>query len=184
MIRLFLGLPIPDVHRNALSKLQAKLPHGRAVSWENFHITMVFLGETSDSVAQELHENILSKQFFLPELSIDGIGHFGGVSPRAVWASVKASDELKEMVAGLGVCARQAGIRIQRRRFVPHVTLMRFRIGEVAAADLAQVLETLGRFQLPSFQPNELVLYESQLRPEGPRYTELQSYPVIPSQTI
>ena len=52
MPRLFTGLEIPDGIRESLSMLRGGLPGARWIDAENYHLTLRFIGDVDDVVAQ------------------------------------------------------------------------------------------------------------------------------------
>ena len=60
MIRLFVGLPIPADIRLSLSKLSAGLPGAKWVKEDNFHVTLRFIGEVDEGLADDI-DAILSQ---------------------------------------------------------------------------------------------------------------------------
>ena len=53
MLRLFAALPVPPEVSGALLKLQKNLPGAHWRPQENFHITLCFYGEVSDTAARD-----------------------------------------------------------------------------------------------------------------------------------
>ncbi|MBT8458065.1 MAG: RNA 2',3'-cyclic phosphodiesterase [Boseongicola sp.] len=182
-MRLFLGIAIPDLQRNGLAGLQNRLPPGRAVPWDNFHLTLTFLGDASDRMVDELDLALNGMRLVSPEIRFSGLGQFGGANPRAVWAAVRPQPELENLQRRLSNAARNVGFDVPNRRFIPHVTLTRFASDTVDSSAVARFIEGIGRFELPSFQPYALTLWRSHLRSDGPRYEALLDYPVRPDQT-
>jgi 2'-5' RNA ligase len=183
-MRLFLGISLPDSLCDAASGLQKGLPPGRLVPWDNFHLTLVFLGDATDAMTQELDLALDGMRFALPEIKLCGLGQFGNEAPRAIWIGVTPLPALEALHRRLANTARSVGFEVPRRRFVPHVTLTRFARNTVDPTAVARVFEKRGRVELPDFQPFALTLFRSHLRPEGPVYEPLRDYPITPDPTI
>ena len=182
-MRLFLGLDLPDLHRDALQGLQKGLPPGRAVPWGNFHLTLVFLGDGTEAMVDELHLALDGMRMALPALTLQGLGQFGGSSPRAIWVGVAKTPALQRLHVRLENAARQAGFDIPKRRFIPHVTLTRFARDSIDPLPVARFLESRAAFGLPAFQPWAVTLFQSHLRPDGPVYEPLVDFPITPDPT-
>ena len=182
-MRLFLGISLPDSLRDAASGLQKGLPPGRPVPWDNFHITLVFLGDATDAMAEELDLALDGMRFVLPEIKLSGLGQFGNAEPRAVWIGVLPVAALEALHRRLANTARSVGLEVPRRRFIPHVTLTRFARDTVDPSAVARAFEKRGRVELPAFQPVALTLFRSYLRPDGPEYEPLADYPITPDPT-
>ena len=66
----------------------------------------------------------------------------------------------------------QLGFKKEDRPFRPHLTLGRVR-GRQHLRSLQDLLLARQSFEAEAFDVSELVLYKSELRPEGARYTPL-----------
>ena len=99
MPRLFTGLEIPASLAESLSLLRGGLPGARWIDAENYHLTLRFIGDVDDDIAQEvawLLGNVRRREF---ELRLDGLSSFGGRKPRAVVATVAPSQSVMELQA-------------------------------------------------------------------------------------
>lgn len=177
-MRLFLALPLSDFATSALGALQDDLKIGRAVDEDNMHVTLAFLGDVTMSEAEELHERLEALRLPAVALRIEGIGHFGRAAPRLVWAGIRPDPVLQALAAKVTNAARQSGIAVAHRRFVPHVTLARLRERADDAGPVAAFAARHARLSLPEEAPRVMGLYQSHLRPEGPVYELLADYPL------
>lgn len=183
MIRAFLAVPVPGEVRAALEAAQAGLPAGRPVAPENFHVTLVFLGEHPEPVIEDLHyalEGLDASGFVL---SLVGVGLFGGAAPRTLYATVAPEPGLSHLRRKLAQAARETGIDVPSKRFTPHVTLARFPRG-VPPEDVAAVHRFLARrmaFRAGPFPAERFVLFRSTLGRNGPVYDALADYPLGPT---
>ena len=99
MPRLFTGLEIPAALGESLSLLRGGLPGARWIDPENYHLTLRFIGDVDDEIAQEiawLLGKVRRKDF---ELRLDGLQSFGGRKPRAIVAAVAPSQSVMELQA-------------------------------------------------------------------------------------
>lgn len=183
LMRLFLGLSVPDMHRHRLVALQNGLPPGRNVPLDNFHLTLAFLGDASDPAVDELNLALDGCRLVLPQIGLSGFGQFGGANPRAIWIGAIPVAELEALHRRLANVARNVGFDVPNRRFVPHITLTRFARHTVDPGAVARFIERSGASKLPAFQPFAVTLWRSHLRPDGPRYEPLANYPITPDQT-
>ncbi|MEL6197569.1 MAG: RNA 2',3'-cyclic phosphodiesterase [Pseudomonadota bacterium] len=180
MIRAFVALPLPREAAWALEGAQAGLPCGRPVPPENFHITLAFLGEQRGDVIDDLHSALSDIRAPGFEVTIAGVGLFGGMQPTSLYARVVQDPALSHLRDKVLQAARRAGIAVAGSRFVPHVTLARFGgglRGEDAAAMQGFVATRLALTAAP-FQPEAFVLFRSRL---GKRvsYDPLAEYPLV-----
>ncbi|AXE65618.1 2'-5' RNA ligase [Hyphomonas sp. CACIAM 19H1] len=123
MYRLFAALPVPPEISAPLRKLQKDLP---GASWrpeENFHVTLCFYGELSDTQARDLDELLAEIEADAFDMRVEGMGWFGRREPSAVWARIGESDELRALASQCERAARRLGIPLEKHPFTPHITL-------------------------------------------------------------
>ncbi|MDQ1710743.1 MAG: 2,3-cyclic 3-phosphodiesterase [Frankiaceae bacterium] len=132
----------------AVEPLRAAYPAG--VTWvpaERLHLTLAFLGEVTDPVAAALGDGLrLAVARIAPfDVRVAGGGAFPRPErPKVLWAGVAgdvdALDRLARVTRG---AARDAGVRLERAPYVPHVTVARIRTapldGPAAVAALRRV---------------------------------------------
>lgn len=180
MIRAFVAIPLPDEIVRALGAAQAGLPAGRAVAPENMHITVAFLGEHPEPLVEDVHYALDTIRAPAFELTLDGLGLFGGDRPRVLYADVRPEPMLTHLREKVLQAARGAGLRMDRERYNPHVTLARFHTGlkgEEAEKMRAFTVRRMA-FRAGPFGVHEFHLYRSSLGRNGPIYEELAAYPL------
>jgi len=177
-IRSFVGLPIPEPLLSQLSAVASTLSSldNQRLSWvveQNYHVTLVFLGEQSpqwlDDFAQALDEEL----YFEPQmLSISRILPFPESSPKLLAAMVDKNDSLKMLQSDVKQIASKLGFQAEKRKFVPHITLARKfpRHGHMSIPPAIEKIEA---------EANELIVYESQLHQHGAQYFPLYGYEAL-----
>jgi len=178
MIRAFVALPLPEAIRNQLAVTQFLLPLPRPVPRENMHVTLAFLGKLGESVLEEVDTELAGLRAAPFTLSIAGLGVFGGDQPRNVHARLAPAPTLDHLQARIARAVRSAGVALEGKRFVPHVTLGRLSPGQVSAVELAKALGEIGAVTSPPFVVERFALYRSILRSDGAVYDELADYPL------
>jgi 2'-5' RNA ligase len=176
MPRLFTGLEIPGALGESLSLLQGGLPGARWIDPENYHITLRFIGDVDDEIAQEiawLLGKIRRKAF---ELRLDGLSSFGGRKPRALVATVVPSPSLVELQAEHERLMQRAGLDPEGRKYTPHVTLARLR--DTSSFDVADYLSAHGGFGSPAFAVSRFALFSSRASTGGGPYVVEAAYPL------
>ena len=128
-MRLFIAIDLPDEIKKELWYLALHLGHqaeqARVVPFENYHLTLLFIGETRrvDEVREAFH------RLRVPEKPVDfvleGIGSFKQQRGRTWWVGVRANEVLAELAEELGALYRSAGFPLETRAFKPHITLAR-----------------------------------------------------------
>ncbi|MCF1505358.1 MULTISPECIES: RNA 2',3'-cyclic phosphodiesterase [Afifella] len=176
MPRLFTALELPSDIAFSLSLLRGGLPGARWIDPENYHITLRFIGDVDHRTANEVAGTLaqVSRQGF--ELSLSGLGTFGGRKPHSVWAGVSAGDKLRELQADLERRLQRLGLDPDRRKFSPHVTLARLKTA--SQGDVAAYLALRGDFRTPPFEVGRFVLLSSRDSRGGGPYIMEEAYPL------
>ncbi|MDY6859967.1 MAG: RNA 2',3'-cyclic phosphodiesterase [Pseudomonadota bacterium] len=178
MIRAFVALSLPEPVLDALAALQQGMPAPRVVPVENLHLTLAFLGEVDETALEEAHhafQRIAAPGF---DLRLSGLGMFGGARPRALYAGVVESAPLRHLQGKVETAARNAGIAIDARRFVPHVTLARLNAARLDKPRMAHFMAGRMGFSSPAMTVTDFRLLRSHLGPSGASYDELARYPL------
>ena len=123
-MRLFIAVQLNKKLREELLDMQDAMREqgveGNFTRVRNMHVTLAFIGEYSDP--QEVLEVVRSVDFWPFEISLDGVGAFGDLW----WAGVgTGSEELKTLAGKLRHALAEAGIPFDRKRFSPHITILR-----------------------------------------------------------
>lgn len=182
MIRAFLALPLPEpvIAHLALVQQRLRLPWtaSKPVPRENFHVTLVFLGMQRPDALEELHEALEQMHPRGFALRLNELGVFGGDQPRNLHATLAREPALDALQARLERAARMIGMKPEKRRFLPHVTLARFRQGEGEPAVLAAAMQAAGALDRSPFMADHYGLFRSHLRSDGAQYDLLAEYPL------
>lgn len=176
MPRLFTGIEIPSHVAEALDRLRGGLPGARWIDRENYHVTLRFIGDVDDVVAQEAAYVLGQTRRGAFDLYLDGLTAFGGNRPRAVIASVAPQPALSELQAEQERLMRRIGLEPEPRKFTPHVTLARLRHG--SPLDVADYLSARGYFRTAPFPVSEFVLFSSRASTGGGPYIAEARYPL------
>ena len=168
-VRLFCALTLPDDVLDRLVRWQAALSEGdfRLVPRENLHVTLAFLGSRPrselDAIGRELEEaargaaGIVLRLRRYQETRSVGMLVFDDEGGKA--AALAA--DLHERLERLGV------YEPERRPWLPHLTVVRFR----KRPGLSPPLPDLGEVS-----PSDAAVYLSVLRPTGARYVVVQGF--------
>ena len=122
-MRLFVAIQLNDTIRDSLSAVQTYLKNhgvrGNYTKLENLHLTLAFIGEYSDpDFALEVIRSVPFTPF---PLRIEGFGSFGDL----YWCGIGKSDSLLSYVKRLRRALAENGIPFDRKKFSPHITLIR-----------------------------------------------------------
>lgn len=179
MIRLFVGLPLPEDVRRYLLSLHMGVRFARWQRDDQLHLTLKFVGEVPESTARDLDENLAQIRMAPFTLSLEGAGIFGDMRrPRVLWAGVTPQGEVTRLRDKVEMAALRAGIPLEQRKYVPHVTLARFSGERQAESGLAAFLEARGDLRTPPFLVREFALFSSHLSSSGSIYRVEARYPL------
>jgi 2'-5' RNA ligase len=179
MIRTFVGIGLNGDLRSSLAVQLFLLPLPKREPVENLHLTLVFLGEIEDCAIEAAHEAFSILRLNRISISLSGLGMFGGERPRLVYAAVTPSEPLLHLQRKVETAARGTGIKVEARRFVPHVTLGRFRPpGREVAMRIERAVVEQGAFRAGPVEVREFTLFRSQRSSFGSRYDVLATYPL------
>jgi len=155
LIRLFVAFDLPADLRLRLTGLRGQVPGAGWVPAENMHLTLRFVGEVTESVAEDVHDALARVAGDPFEIQLFGVGQFDSRGQvHALWA----------------------GLAPESRHFHPHVTLARCR--DTRLARVAPFVAVHAGFQAAPFQVDSFVLYSSALGRSGPSYISEVVYPL------
>lgn len=177
MIRLFAALPVPAAIAEALEKRQTGLEGARWRPLEALHVTLRFFGEVREDVARDLDGELAAIDARAFEITLEGAGSFGdGQDIHAIWAGVSENAELNRLAAACETAARRAGLKPEKRRYRPHVTL-----AYLKRPDPAQVgawIQANNLLKSPPIAVESFALFSSVLAREGAQYRVEAEYPL------
>jgi 2'-5' RNA ligase len=176
-LRAFLALEIGEGARRAAAAAAERLARevrGREVRWarpESYHLTLRFLGEISAEqaalVAARVAEAVAPIAPF--ELRLGELVAFPSLRrPRVLAVSVEPEALLTALARRVEAATLRAGLSPEARAFRPHLTLGRVR--DRAHPDL----HAAGPLRAEPFRVAEVVLFRSDLHPEGALHTPLE----------
>jgi 2'-5' RNA ligase len=176
MPRLFTGVEIPPDIGQALGMLRGGLPGARWITPDNFHLTLRFIGDVDDLVAQEVALMLGRVRRGVFDMHLEGLTSFGGRRPRAVVANVAPTQALLELQAEQERMMQRIGLEPEGRKYTPHVTLARLR--DSSSLDVADYLSARGYFRTAPFPVARFVLFSSRNSVGGGPYVVEAGYPL------
>ncbi len=184
MIRSFIAIDIPEEVKETLGKLISQIkPSLPKIGWtkaQNIHLTIKFLGNIQSSQIPAV-KMAMEEICMIPSFSLKGhgLGIFPNIKrPRVIWVGLQGElSPLKRIQFSIEKTLEKDGFKRETRGFHPHLTLGRIK-SAVSQVKLLELLQEYKNFSTPAFEVKELILYKSELRPEGARYTPLERVPL------
>jgi 2'-5' RNA ligase len=171
-LRLFIALSLTNNLLKKIGFLEEKIDKKVKIdfpwiSLKNLHLTLVFLGYLDYEDYLKIDEIFKEIKFKRINAKIKKIDYGPPGSKRMIWLYIEKNKELEELKDTLEKRLEQKEINYQReeREFLPHINLARLR----KEKNLPEIKEELD-WQVVF---NELVLYQSHLKPEGVLYEKL-----------
>ncbi len=122
-MRLFIAIQFEENILDALTDFQSDLRSqgvtGNYTKRENLHITLAFIGDYGNP--DEVLEAMAQVDFRPIKISLDGVGSFGEL----FWIGLAENPQLSGYVKRLRRGLSEQGIPFDKKRFLPHITLIR-----------------------------------------------------------
>lgn len=182
MVRAFIAIEISDKTKGNLRNIIAKLMEVKAdVKWVsplNLHITLKFLGNIKYDEIAKISDIIKESSSDIGpfNLYIEGLGAFPDLKrPRTIFVNIKDEhNNLSILYSKLEDRLSYLGMKKESRKFIPHLTIGRAR-SQKYTDKLANLIETHKNDFMGKEEVDSLVLMMSELLPEGPKYTKLDT---------
>ncbi len=145
-MRLFVAVRLSEEMKQALTDVQramlARGVRGNYAPEENLHLTLAFIGEYPD--AQPVRDALESVRFACFAIRLDGVGRFDDLW----WAGVEASAPLAAVARRVRRALADNNIPFDRKRFSPHITLIRKATRDAAGIPVAPAGMTVDAISL------------------------------------
>ncbi|MBV9867508.1 MAG: RNA 2',3'-cyclic phosphodiesterase [Abitibacteriaceae bacterium] len=177
MPRLFIAIDLPDAIRQQLSSLRTDLAGARWVKPAQMHLTLRFIGEMDETVAQAVSVALTSVQASRFELQLNGIDCFPHRrAPRVLWVGIEDNPALHRLYETIEGSLRRLGLVAETHPFAAHITLARFKNAPVEP--VKQFIKANSEFAAEPFLVEEFRLYSSTLERQGALHQVLATYPL------
>ena len=179
-VRAFFAWELPEDAKAALGVLARGLrarPDGDAVRWvrsERYHVTLRFLGNVATSLLPALVAAVRgeldgAKPF---EVALGAPHAFPSArQPRVIVVPLEPEALLAGLAERIEAGVVAAGLPAEKRRFRAHLTLGRVRNRRLPSLEAAALA-------VGALAVREVVLFQSDLGPDGSRYTPLARLPL------
>jgi len=184
-IRTFIAITLSPEIQTLIENIQKDLKGaGADVKWvkpQNAHLTLKFLGKVPIEKLVDIKNTfkMTIKKFSTFSLRTDSIGNFPlKGNPRIIWLGLKSNKDIAQaLVSSIEQALEALNFEKEKRRFLAHATL-----GRVTSTRNIMKLKNAIKNYRTARQLNQkiktITLYQSQLTPSGPIYTNLKDFPL------
>ena len=177
-MRLFVALDLPPVLRDALASLCGGLPGARWIPPDNYHLTLRFLGQTANPVAEDIDLALAAIRARRFGLALSGAGIFERSGrAQSLWAGIVREPALDHLRTKVETACHRIGLPPERRRFQPHVDLAR--VDNVAPDRLAGWVQAHNLLRTQAAPIEHFTLFSSQLGKQQAVYTPEVEYALV-----
>jgi len=179
-MRTFVAVEVPESVRRSIHdfitiEAKSELPV-KWVAFDNLHITLKFVGEIDEKKKVDIVpaiDDVCRKQGRF-RVRLGGLGCFPAPrNPRILWVGVKDGDAvLCHIAAELEKELREFGFE-EEKRFHSHLTIGRVKKPCRVDGILEKDINT------DAFEVSSITLFESTLRPDGPKYDALDRFTLV-----
>ena len=180
-IRTFIAVAVETALAAEVKKVQQRLNSpGGVVRWlnpEHLHLTLRFLGNVAadrlGDLAAALRRACARTAPF--HLALEGAGCFPNAKgPRVVWIGIQGDLEpLRKLQEQIARETKTFGDHGDERDFQPHLTIGRVKASGLEGRKAGQAIELVTVPKLGDWTVHQVLLVQSELSPDGARYTTL-----------
>ncbi len=182
MKRVFIAIPAGnnEALKKNLHDLQKRLREEKIkyVAPENLHLTLHFFGDMEEKDIHRLNRLLTAHLNGLNHFELDlyGAGVFPGIrKPRVLWFGLTPTEALDTLAEAVEKVLLEGGFGLPGKPFSAHLTIGRIKWIEDRNRFI-RLLEDYKDKTITRLHVEEVYLYESILKPEGPVYKELFRY--------
>lgn len=143
--------------------------YGKLTEPENLHLTLKFLGEIAEEKVEKIKEELKKIKF---ESFLSSLGELGLFSERILWIKLQGK-EIWDLQKKIDDLLEPFGFA-KEEQFMSHITLAR--IKRVIDKNLMVPYIKNLKHREVKFKINNFVLKKSELKIDGPIYTDIQKY--------
>ena len=177
-MRLFVGLAVDEKVKETLERLTLRLrAKDDGLRWstpDQWHVTLVFLGEVDDAARARLVRELAGLRQPELRLRMERLGVFERAG--ILHAEVEVSPELLRLYEAVAAAVRKVGLEVEDRPYRAHITLARAKNRDGRRA-MERLRRSAEQQRLSArWAATELSLYESHLSPGGSKYVVLERF--------
>lgn len=178
-LTLFAAIKPPNHIIKAVTAVQKNVDGVRWAVPENLHITLGYFGRVSTEYTKTLDHELACGAGGGFKLSLQGADVFGSSKPHTLWLGVSPTPPLMALNKHIHNAARRAHVKMETRKYVPHISLAYVRDG-VHLADLSRFIRKNINFKSKPFIVDQFALYSSRPQKKGSNiYKKEANYPLL-----
>ena len=170
---------MPEAVKSALSEFQQELNKcGADVRWVkplNVHLTLKFLGEINEKDVYRIIEAVegTCRKYTAFNLEVSGAGVFPNKRyPRVLWVGINGNGTFSALQQEIEDAMASMGFEKENRKFVPHLTLGRFR-SSIGKEELLDKIELHQANKFGVIDVKTVSFMKSDLGPAGAKHTRV-----------
>lgn len=175
MIRLFVAIDLPEEVRQRLALLSGGIPGARWVPPQAYHVTLRFIGEVAEDVAEDIHVALAAFRAPAFDLILSGVGTFSqGHRVHTLYLGVDRSPPLQYLHDKIEHTITRLGLPPDTRKFAPHLTLAKLK--NATPDKVREFITAHNLFRLDPFPVRRFTLFSSHLGRSGAAYAPEAGY--------
>jgi len=185
-MRLFIAIEIPDKIKQKIEKeteyLKKRYPTFRWVKPENYHLTLLFLGEVKEKKLEKIKKRLEKATFSFSPFLLFSYSYSLFIHHKiVVYISFKREKQIEKLAKKIREEFKEFTLKNNSKKFIPHLTIAR---GKIPSKQQYFVLKKLLDKTLTDFhfKVEKITLYNSILTPQGPVYKKLSETPLLPEE--
>jgi 2'-5' RNA ligase len=180
-IRSFIAVPLSGEIAHATGKIVREIDKvATGIKWvepENMHLTLKFLGDIDENETWEVCRAIAKAVGNMEAFDIEcqGVGAFpSNEKPKTLWIGItQGKESLGQLQQAVDDAMADLGFRREPPRFSPHLTIGRVKQPGPQLREVTRILNENADFSAGVAMVDEVVLFSSDLTPEGPIYSPM-----------
>lgn len=176
LVRCFIAIELPREVIGYIRELQNLIRKknffaGKFTEPENLHLTLKFLGEIEEGKLEEIKRKLSGIRMLAFNTSLGEVGVFSERMLRILWIKINGKSILDLQIE---IDKALEELFPKEERFMSHLTIARMK----KVYDKKEFLDYIKNIKTKKikFKVNEFILKKSELRPEGPVYSDIEKY--------
>ena len=177
MKRMFIGLQFPSAICDELKNLKGGVIGAKWVAYENYHLTLRFLGECDNNLLDDIYLALSQIRTCCFTLQLQGVNHFKkkGII-KSLWVGTVKNPGLIALKTEIDLILQKINFKNERRAFYPHVTLAKLNRSRLSEVNLFEQMNNL--YCSKKIPINYITVFESRSLKGGSIYQPLIKIPL------